>query len=198
MTPSSGGPTPPESQRRAHAVHATPAIQLVVMGVSGSGKSTVAQALAERLGCELAEGDAFHSAANLAKMTAGVPLEDSDRWPWLRDLAAWIQERDRAGRCAVITCSALKRAYRDVFRAVSPHVAFVHLAGTPEVIEKRVHARTGHFMPARLLASQFAILEPLGADERGVAVDVAGELHEVVEAALAGLKLTPAAAAPTP
>ncbi|ABS24809.1 gluconokinase [Anaeromyxobacter sp. Fw109-5] len=198
MSPSSDGPTPPESQPRADAVRATPAVQLVVMGVSGSGKSSVAERLAQRLGCELAEGDTFHSAANLAKMRAGVPLDDRDRGPWLRDLAAWIQERDRAGRCAVVTCSALKRAYRDVLRAASAHLAFVHLAGTPELLAKRVHARTGHFMPERLLASQLAALEPLGADERGVTIDVTAPLEEVVAAALAALKLDPAATATSP
>jgi gluconokinase len=168
-----------------------PIAQIVVMGVSGSGKSTVAERLADRLGCELAEGDAFHSAANVAKMAAGVPLDDDDRAPWLRDLAAWLRERDRAGTCAVVTSSALKRAYRDVFRAASPHVVFVHLVGAPELLAARIHARTGHFMPESLLASQLATLEPLGPDERGVTVDVAGSVDEVVDAALAVLEQLP-------
>ena len=162
-------------------------VQIVVMGVSGSGKSTVAARLAERLGCEWADGDAFHSAASVAKMSAGIPLDDEDRRPWLRAVAAWIGERERAGRGAVVAASALKRAYRDVLRAASPHVTFVHLAGAPERIAARTHARTGHFMPERLLASQYAILEPLGADEPGVTLDVSAPVDAIVEAALAAV-----------
>ncbi|HVI96112.1 MAG TPA: gluconokinase [Anaeromyxobacter sp.] len=162
-------------------------VQIVVMGVSGSGKSTVAARLAERLACEWADGDAFHSAASVAKMSAGIPLDDEDRRPWLRAVAAWIGERERAGRSAVIACSALKRSYRDALRMASPHVTFVHLAGTPPLIAARTHARTGHFMPERLLASQYAILEPLGADEPGVTLDVSAPVDALVEAALAAV-----------
>ncbi|MGE5414586.1 MAG: gluconokinase [Syntrophomonadaceae bacterium] len=173
-------------------------VQIVVMGVSGSGKSTVAALLAERLRCELADADAFHPAANVAKMSAGIPLEDEDRWPWLRAVAAWIGERDRTGRCAVVACSALKRAYRDVLRSGSPHLAFAHLAGAPELVAARMRARTGHFMPESLLAAQYATLEPLAPDERGVTLDVAAPVPEIVEAALAALGPSPAPPGATP
>lgn len=161
--------------------------QLVVMGVAGSGKSTVGARLATRLGCEFAEGDAFHPPANVAKMAAGVPLDDEDRRPWLAAVAAWIRERDRAGRSAVVACSALKRAYRDVLRTASPRVVFVHLAAPPEVIRRRVHGREGHFMPESLLPSQYEALEPLAPDEPGATVDAAPPVEEVVDAALAAL-----------
>jgi len=164
------------------------------MGVAGSGKSTVAAILAERLGCEMAEADAFHSPANIAKMSAGIPLEDADSGSWLRDIAAWIRERDGAGRAAVVACSALKRAYRDVLGAASPRLVFVHLAGPPALIAERRRRRRGHFMPPGLLDSQYAALEPLGPDERGVTVDVALPPEEVARAALA--VLAPGAAAP--
>jgi gluconokinase len=163
--------------------------QIVVVGVSGSGKTTVAERLAQRLGCDVAEADAFHSAANVAKMSAGIPLDDEDRWPWLRAIAAWIREHDDAGKSAVITCSALKRKYRDLLRAASPRISFVHLSGAPEVIAAHMHARKGHFMPESLLPSQYATLEPLGPDEQGITVDVARPLEEVVEAALGVLAL---------
>jgi gluconokinase len=169
-----------------------PAIaQVVVMGVAGSGKSAVAARLAARLGCEMAEADDFHPAANVAKMSAGVPLDDEDRRPWLAAVAAWIGERDRAGRCAVVACSALGRAHRDVLRSASPHVVFVHLAVALEVAAGRVRARKGHFMPESLLASQFATLEPPGRDERAITIRAERTLEDVVEAAVAGL-VTPA------
>jgi len=156
----------------------------VVMGVCGTGKTTVAALLAERLGCELAEADDFHSAANIAKMAAGVPLEDADRWPWLQKIAGWIHERDLAGRPAVVTCSALKRAYRDVLRTGSPRIFFIHLAGSRELILDRMQRRKDHFMPASLVDSQFALLEPLGPDERGVVLDVARPPDVLASAAL--------------
>jgi gluconokinase len=161
--------------------------QIVVMGVSASGKSTIAARLAERLGCEMADGDAFHPAANVAKMAAGIPLEDEDRWPWLAAVAAWIAEREGAGRTAVIACSALKRAYRDVLRAASPRVVFMYLAVAREAVEERVRARKGHFMPERLVASQYGALEPLAPDERGVTVDAGAGIEDVVARALAAL-----------
>lgn len=160
-------------------------VQFVVMGVCGTGKTTLASLLAERLGCDHAEADDFHSAANVAKMAAGVPLEDSDRWPWLQQIAAWIHERDLAGRPAVVTCSALKRAYRDVLRAGSPRIFFIHLVGSRELILERMLHRTEHFMPASLVDSQFAILEPLGPDERGVVLDVTQPPCGLASAALA-------------
>jgi gluconokinase len=162
-------------------------VQFVVMGVCGTGKTTLASVLADRLGCARAEADAFHSPANIAKMSAGVPLEDSDRWPWLQQIASWIHERDLAGGQAVVTCSALKRAYRDVLRTGSPRIFFIHLVGSRELIIDRMQRRTEHFMPAGLVDSQFAILEPLGPDERGVVLDVAQPPDALASAALAAV-----------
>jgi gluconokinase len=162
-------------------------MQIVVMGVSGSGKSTLAELLAEKLGCEMAEADAFHSPANIAKMAAGHPLNDEDRAPWLRDIAAWIAEHDRANRPAIVTCSALKRAYRDVLRAASPHVVFLHLTGSRELIADRMQHRAGHFMKAGMLDSQIATLEPLGADERGITLEVSRPPDALADAALDAL-----------
>jgi gluconokinase len=159
--------------------------QIVVMGVAGAGKTTVAEHLARRLGCALAEADEFHSPANVAKMAAGTPLTDADRQPWLAAIGAWIAEQDRAGRTAVVTCSALKRAYRDRLRAASPHVLFVHLTGAPELLAARLAARRGHFMPPALLGSQLATLEPLGPDERGIALDVAAPAEALAAQAAA-------------
>ncbi len=155
--------------------------QIVVMGVAGAGKTTVATRLAARLGCEVADADEFHPPANIAKMASGTPLQDEDRWPWLRAIAAWMRARAEAGRTAVVTCSALKRAYRDILCAASPGTVFVHLTGAPEVIAARLEVRRGHFMPAALLASQLATLEPLGPDEPGVVLDVARSPDELVE-----------------
>lgn len=157
---------------------------LVIMGVSGSGKSTVAGLLAGWLGWELAEGDDMHPPANVAKMASGHPLTDADRWPWLDRVAAWIREHTAARRPAVVTCSALKRSYRDVLRGDG--VVFVYLAGSRELIGRRMAARHGHFMPAALLDSQFAALEPPGPDERAITVDITGsperEARRIIEA----------------
>src|SRR6476620_6470349 len=131
-------------------------IVLVVMGVSGSGKSTVAAILAGQLGWDLEEGDDLHPAANVAKMASGQPLTDEDRWPWLDKIAAWIQLHTESGTPGVITCSALKRVYRDRLRG--PGVAFVHLDGSREVIGARLSKRLDHFMPSTLLDSQLATL----------------------------------------
>jgi gluconokinase len=149
---------------------------LVIMGVSGVGKSTVAALLAETLGWDFAEGDVMHPTANVEKMAAGQPLDDDDRWPWLEIVASWIRTHSDAGQPGIITCSALKRAYRDVLRG--PDVVFVHLAGPTELIGERITARIDHFMPPTLLASQVATLEPLGDDERHIVVD-AGFAPEV-------------------
>src|SRR5918992_4183732 len=146
---------------------------IVVMGVSGSGKSTVGRALAERLGLPYAEADEFHPPANIDKMSAGQPLTDDDRWPWLRAIAAWITEQSgKSG--GVVTCSALKRRYRDLLRSAADGVWFLHLSGDRATIAARVAARSGHFMPAALLDSQIADLEPLGPDEPGLVLDIAG------------------------
>jgi len=158
--------------------------QIVVMGVSGSGKSTVGAALAQRFRVPFADADDFHPPANIAKMSAGQPLTDADRWPWLEALGVWLEKHDEG---AVMTCSALKRSYRDVLREHVPALGFIHLHGSRELIAQRQATRPGHFMPASLLDSQFATLEPLQSDETGFLVDVSPEIDEIVEAALYGL-----------
>ena len=160
---------------------------IVVMGVSGSGKSTVAAGLVARLGWEFAEGDDFHPAANVEKMRAGHPLDDEDRWPWLRTLADWIGEHERAGTSVVVTCSALKRPYRDLLCEGHPSVWFAHVAADAELIRERVQHRSGHYMPASLLDSQLATLEPLHDDEPGARISGAGAPDEVVDSLLATL-----------
>lgn len=157
----------------------------VVMGVSGSGKSTVAAALAQRLGCDLAEGDDLHPAANVAKMAAGQPLTDVDRWPWLTTVAEWIDARVAEGRGGVVSCSALKREYRDRLRG--EHVTFVYLRGDRATIAARLADRRDHFMPAALLDSQFASLQPPAADELFIDVDIASlaSTREQVDAVIA-------------
>ena len=153
---------------------------IVVMGVSGSGKSTVAAELVDRLGWEFAEGDEFHPPENVAKMAAGHPLDDEDRWPWLRTLAGWIGEHEAAGRSVIVTCSALKRSYRDLLREGHPSVWFAHVDVDDDVLRSRLEARTGHYMPASLLGSQLATLEPLEADEPGAAISGAEPAADVV------------------
>lgn len=143
---------------------------LVITGVSGSGKSTVGQLVAQELHWRFAEGDDFHSEANLAKMRAGHPLDDADRWPWLRSIADWISEQERAGEPAVVTCSALKRAYRDRLRDGHPSVLFVLIDVPAEVLRERLAARKDHFMPASLLESQLATLEALDPEKPGLLV----------------------------
>ncbi|TQK69691.1 gluconokinase [Nocardioides sp. SLBN-35] len=155
-----------------------PTALLVVMGVSGSGKSTVGAAIAQRLGVPFGDADDFHPPANIAKMTAGVPLDDDDRIPWLEAIGRWLDEHDDRG--GVISCSALKVAYRDRLRAHAPRVTFVHLHGTREVIARRQASRPGHFMPASLLDSQFDTLEPLGPDEAGLVIDVDQSVDAIV------------------
>ncbi|ASR56907.1 gluconokinase [Cellulomonas sp. CW35] len=162
---------------------------LVVMGVSGSGKTTVALLLAERLGWTFAEADDFHPEANVALMAAGTPLTDEDRAPWLASIAHWVSQRDAEGVSTVLTCSALRRAYRDVLRGGGGRVRFVHLAGDPEVIATRMAARTDHFMPPSLLPSQLATLEPLEDDEDGVVVPIGAPPAQVVDDALRALGL---------
>jgi gluconokinase len=143
---------------------------LIVAGVSGSGKSTVGAMLADRLRWPFADGDDFHPAANVAKMRIGIPLTDSDRWPWLRAIAAWMDERIAQGESAVIACSALRRAYRDVLLGGRPEALLVFLAEDREVLAQRLAARHGHFFPAVLLATQFDALEPPQPDEHAITV----------------------------
>jgi gluconokinase len=156
---------------------------IVVMGVSGSGKSTVGAALAQRLRVPFADADDFHPPANIEKMTAGTPLNDDDRYPWLEAIGEWLAVRCRDG--GVMSCSALKRKYRDQLRRHCPDVTFLHLAGSPEMIGRRQASRPGHFMPATLLASQFETLEPLAADEHGVSIDVDQDIDSIIDTYLA-------------
>ncbi|GAB3297271.1 gluconokinase [Parasphingorhabdus pacifica] len=168
---------------------------LVVMGVSGVGKSTAALSLGDSLGWITAEADEFHPESNIEKMTEGIPLVDADRLPWLSAMRDWITERAEAGENTVVTCSALKRTYREILRESRARVRFVHLRGTPEIIEQRLSERSGHFMPPSLLESQFGDLEPLRADEDGVSVDVDRSPEQVTHRALVslGLVATPTA-----
>ncbi|MEO7018003.1 MAG: gluconokinase [Leifsonia sp.] len=147
-------------------------VVLVVMGVSGCGKSTVAALLAGRLGWPFEEGDALHPLANVEKMAAGHPLTDADRAPWLQKVAGWVDEQLDAGQSGLITCSALKRSYRDVINRRGSGVVFVYLYGARETIAARLATRQGHYMPPSLLESQFADLEEPGADEPAIRIDV--------------------------
>lgn len=172
--------------------HEAQARCLVVMGVSGAGKTTVADCLAARLGWKLAEGDEFHPSANIAKMSAGIPLDDEDRAPWLKALRDWIAEQAEAGVSTVVACSALKRRYRDLLSEAHCRVCFIHLVAEAEDIAARLSQRHGHYMPGSLLDSQLADLEPLGSDEDGVAVTVDQSPAALAERALANLGLAPA------
>lgn len=158
------------------------------MGVAGAGKSTVMAALAGRLGWATAEADEFHSPANVAKMRSGEPLTDRDRWPWLNSMAAWIGEREAAGgqgENAIVTCSALKRSYRDLLRRGHASVRFIHLSAPAATLDLRLRDRRGHYMPPALLASQMEALESLDPDEPGVVVSAEAGLDEVVGEILA-------------
>ena len=166
---------------------------LVVMGVSGSGKTTIAAMLAERLDRPFAEADEFHPQANIDKMSAGEPLNDDDRWPWLAAMRDWLSSQTALGHPAIVTCSALRRKYRDVLRGADGTVLFVHLAGEPALVRERVESRRAHFMPPALLKSQYDTLEPLETDENGIAVGVAGSPGEIVDSVLVhlGLQVAP-------
>lgn len=163
---------------------------VVVMGVSGVGKSTTAQLIADTLGWPLAEADDFHPPANIDKMSAGLPLTDADRAPWLGAIRDWISERSAAGVSVVVTCSALKRSYRDVLREADARVRFVFLHTAEQVVRDRLSKRSGHFMPTTLLGSQFADLQPLAPDEDGVSIDPADAPQAVAASALARLGLS--------
>ena len=166
---------------------------IVVMGVSGSGKTTLAHGIADAMGWPFAEGDDFHPQANRDKMASGIPLTDEDRWPWLRTVAAWIGAREVAGESTVITCSALKRAYRDLLREGHRHLRFLEVTAPAALIAGRLETRTGHFMPPSLLNSQLAALEPLAEDEPGLMVSAEGSPDAVLHRTLAALGLSPAA-----
>jgi gluconokinase len=160
---------------------------IALFGVSGSGKSTVGNVLAEQLGWPFIDADDFHPEANIEKMSRGEPLTDEDRRPWLEAIGHWIDERERGGTSAVLTCSALRRTYRDLLREGRPGVVFCHVTADPDVIRSRVEARKGHYMPPSLLPSQLATLEPLEPDEAGFTVSAEGEPEEVLHEALSRL-----------
>ncbi len=155
---------------------------VLVMGVSGVGKSTIGQGLAEALGVAFADADGFHPPANVAKMSAGAPLTDDDRWPWLNAIGAWLDAQGADG--GVVTCSALKRVYRDRLLAGRPGVRLLYLHGDPGLVMARQAARAGHFMPASLMASQYATLEAPAAEEAAIALDVDDDPAALVQAAL--------------
>ncbi len=161
---------------------------VVVMGVSGSGKTTVAAALAQRWNWVLLEGDSFHPPANIAKMEQGIPLTDDDRWPWLQAIAARTAELRAAETSAAVACSALKRAYRDVLVGGHPDVLLLYLRGSKTLIGERMARRKGHFMPLALLDSQFATLEEPGPDEHPVIVEIGGPSRAVIDQAAKSLE----------
>jgi gluconokinase len=174
------------SSNETHAV--------VVMGVSGSGKSTIASMLAQRLHWIYEDGDWFHPKANIEKMHRGEPLNDQDRWPWLRGIAAWIDATRRADGHGVVACSALKRAYRDILIGHRRDVRLVFLKGDRDLIARRIAARSDHFMPSTLLESQFAALQEPQADERPITVSIVPHPRDIVETIVAQLDAQPAVA----
>ncbi|MEW1950867.1 gluconokinase [Pseudarthrobacter sp902506025] len=169
-----------------------PATHLVVMGVAGSGKSTLAAALSRQLGWACAEADEFHPAANIAKMSQGIPLQDEDRWPWLEEIRDWMTAQAAAGKSTVLTCSALKRGYRDLLSGAQGRVVFLHLDGGADLISQRMQGREGHFMPPTLLPSQLATLEPLTPEEiaaGSLRLDISHSPEELVAAVVQALNL---------
>jgi gluconokinase len=164
-----------------------PVFVLVAMGVSGTGKTTLAAGLAAALHLPFQEGDALHPVANVAKMAAGEALTDDDRAPWLAQIKAWIDTQLGQGQSGIITCSALKRAYRDGLRAGRGSVIFVSIDGDADLIRRRMESRHGHFMPPSLLASQFAALEPPAADEHAIVVSAANTVQDQVRHIIAAL-----------
>lgn len=181
MSSSASGSQSPADRHTPH--------HLVVMGVSAAGKTTVAREINKTVRWEFAEGDDFHPQANVDKMASGQPLTDEDRWPWLRALAEWTAAHDAAGRSTIISCSALRRAYRDVLREGGAGTYFVHLVGDKELLLERMSGRGGHFMPTELLDSQLETLEPLAQDEAGGTFDVAPTPPRIAASVLAELDL---------
>ncbi|MGI8948081.1 MAG: gluconokinase [Ornithinimicrobium sp.] len=174
----------------ADVVTPDPPIHLVVMGVSGSGKSTVAEAIQDRMGWVFAEGDDYHPEANRAKMADGRPLTDEDRWPWLQTLADWTRERDEQGESTILTCSALRRFYRDILRRGGERTVFVHLVGDKYLLMERMQGRE-HFMPPSLLESQLDTLEQLEQDEEAIVQDVTNSPERIARVVAAQLDLAP-------
>lgn len=169
-----------------------PTTHLVVMGVAGSGKSTIAAALSQQLGWACAEADEFHPQANIQKMSQGIPLQDEDRWPWLQQIQAWMTTQARSGKSTVLTCSALKQSYRQLLAQAEGRVLFLHLHGEADLIGQRMQGREGHFMPPTLLPSQLATLEPLSEDELATGslrLDISKSPEELVSTIVASLKL---------
>ena len=163
---------------------------LILMGVSGSGKTTIGEELARRIGWRYEDADTFHPASNIAKMSAGQPLTDEDRWPWLRAIADEIDRVSAAGQRIVIGCSALRRVYRDLLVHGRGDVRIVYLQGTQALIASRLGRRTDHFMPAALLASQFKTLEPPTPDEHALIVSIDAPVDAIVDTILSQLKLS--------
>ena len=175
-----------------HSSAPVPPAVVIVMGVSGSGKTTIGALLAGLLHWEFADADSFHPAANVAKMRSGIPLTDEDRWPWLRAIAAWIDERRATGGHGVVTCSALKRSYREVIIDGRPDVRLVYLNGDEALIAHRMAMRHEHFMPVALLQSQLNTLEEPGPDEQPIVVSIDAAPHAIAQQIIAALRLKPA------
>lgn len=171
---------------------------IIVMGVSGNGKSTLARGIAYAMNWTFAEGDDFHPQTNVDKMAAGIPLTDEDRWPWLRAIGAWIDAERAEGADAVITCSALRRVYRDLLREGRPEVEFCHVDVELAELEARLSGRKGHYMPSSLLPSQLSTLEELQPDEPGTIIPDAGSPERTLMAAIKALRLQPVAPMPPP
>jgi carbohydrate kinase (thermoresistant glucokinase family) len=161
--------------------------QIIVMGVSGSGKSTIGALIAGALGVPFVDGDSLHPQSNIEKMAGGRPLNDDDRWPWLATVGKTLADAGRQGTGMVVACSALRRAYRDAILQAAPNARFVHLAGSREVLASRLEGRSDHFMPPALLDSQFATLEPLEESEPGIVVDIDQAVPAIVSEAVAAL-----------
>ncbi|MET0842531.1 MAG: gluconokinase [Mycetocola sp.] len=162
-------------------------IQIIVMGVSGSGKSTIGALIAGALGVPFVDGDSLHPQSNVEKMAGGQPLNDDDRWPWLATVGKTLADAGEQGSGMVIACSALRRAYRDAILRAAPKTRFVHLSGTREVLASRLEGRSDHFMPPALLDSQFATLEPLEDDEPGIVIDIDQRVTQILSETTAKL-----------